>query len=80
MHIKCHKVLLFFRNTNTVKDYYNIEFRIELSFTKTCKSFLDQRQGVAIFNYNSIEGPIVYVEAESSTRFFGEQDQGGCRE
>jgi hypothetical protein len=57
---------------NTIKSYYNIEFRIEFGSTKACESFLDQQQGVAILNYNSIKGPIVHVEAESSTRFFGE--------
>jgi hypothetical protein len=55
-----------------VKSCYNIEFRIELGSTKACESLLDQRQGVAILNYNSIKGPIVHAKAESSTRFFGE--------
>jgi hypothetical protein len=55
---------------NTVKNYYNIKFRVELNSTKICKNLLDQRQEVAIFNYNNIKGPIVYIEAESSTRFF----------
>jgi hypothetical protein len=57
---------------NTIKNYYNIEFRIELGFTKTCKSLLDQRQGIVILNYNNIKGLIVYTEAESFIRFFGE--------
>jgi hypothetical protein len=62
-----------------IKDYYNIEFRIELSSTKTCENLLDQQQGIAILNYNSIKGPIVYTETESSIRFFSKQDQGNCR-
>jgi hypothetical protein len=55
-----------------VKNYYNIEFRIELSSTKACESLLDQRQGVAILNYNSIKSLIIYAKAESSIRFFSE--------
>jgi hypothetical protein len=71
MYIKYHKVLLLFRDTNTIKGCYNIEFHIELGSTKVCENLLDQRQGVVILNYNSIKGPIVHAEAESSTRFFG---------
>jgi hypothetical protein len=41
MRIKYYKVLLFFRDTNTVKGYYNVEFRVELGFTKTCENLLD---------------------------------------
>jgi hypothetical protein len=55
---------------NTIKGYYNIEFRIELGSIKVCESLLDQQQGVAILNYNSIKGPIIYAETESSIRFF----------
>jgi hypothetical protein len=55
-----------------VKNYYNIEFRIEFSSTKTYKNLLDQQQGVVILNYNNIKGPIVHIEIKSSTRFFGE--------
>jgi hypothetical protein len=29
-----------------------------------------------ILNYNSIKNLIVYIETESSTRFFGEYNQG----
>jgi hypothetical protein len=72
MRIKCYKILLLFRDTNTVKSYYNIEFRVELSSIKACESLLDQRQGVAILNYNNIKGLIVHAETEFSTRFFSE--------
>jgi hypothetical protein len=54
-----------------IKNYYNIKFRIKLGFIKIYKNLLDQQQGVAILNCNSIKGLIVYAEAESSTRFFG---------
>jgi hypothetical protein len=57
---------------NAVKNYYNIEFRIELSFIKTCKNLLDQQQEIAILNYNNIKNPIVYIKTKSSTRFFSE--------
>jgi hypothetical protein len=63
---------MFFRDTNTVKNYYNIEFRIELGSTKACENFLDQRQGIAILNCNSIKGPIIYAKTKSSTGFFSE--------
>jgi hypothetical protein len=56
---------------NTIKSYYNIEFYIKLGFTKTCESLLDQWQGVAILNYNSIKNLIIYIKIESSIRFFG---------
>jgi hypothetical protein len=72
MHIKYYKVFLLFRDINTVKDYYNIEFHVELSSTKTCENLLDQRQKIVILNCNSIKGLIVHIKIEFSTRFFSE--------
>jgi hypothetical protein len=41
MYIKYYKILLFFYNMNTIKGYYNIKFRVELSSTKICENLLD---------------------------------------
>jgi hypothetical protein len=72
VRVKYHKVFLFFRDTNMVKGCYNIKFHIELGFTKTCENLLDQRQEVAILNYNNIKGLIIYAKTESYIRFFSE--------